>query len=58
MYLYIHRCGSACLYMQVYNSNTAQAAVYLCMKVKLGKLESGSGRVGGREGGRFVVWAS
>lgn len=42
--------------MQVYNSNTVQVGVYLCMRVKLGKFESDSSMAGGCEGGRFVVW--
>lgn len=56
IYLHVHRCVSACLYMQVYNSNRVGAAVYLCMRVKLGKFERGSSQAGGCEGGRFVVW--
>lgn len=56
VYLHIHRCVSACLYMQAYNSNTVQVGVYLCMRGKLGKFKSGSSQAGGYKGGRFVVW--
>lgn len=44
------------MHMQVYNSNTVLAGVYLCTKVKLGKFESSGSQAGGCEGGRFVVW--
>lgn len=39
----------------VYNVNTVQVGAYLCMRVKLGELDSGSSQVDGCEGGRSVA---